>query len=246
MEVKFDKVGKFDKLEQDLNVSVQILVAVKAAEDMDKFIPYINKIVDGSKVLYDGVVQIGKSMRDLGKSLLLHPLDCADDDYSNDFYAPKAVCTSEFKLIYKDDTIQVLTATFECFVDDLSTLRKFQIGDRTALADVTAPTVSSTVPLAAATGIAKASGLNVDFVMSEPIKADTVAKGNTLIIKTTDDSIFSNYTVSYISASNTIRLTTGVALTASTEYMVTLTTGVKDVAGNAIAAPYTLKFTTGA
>jgi hypothetical protein len=119
------------------------------------------------------------------------------------------------------------------------------MGDRTVNADVTPPTVSSNTPLEGATAVAKASGLNIDFVMSEPIMPSTAIKSNVQILKTTDLSQFTNFTVSYLSASNTIRITTSAALTASTEYAVILGTGVKDANGNALAAPNRLKFTTG-
>lgn len=244
--MEWDSVGEYDDVVTGLAVEVKMAVAVKASEDMEKFLPYINKIVDGAKILYDGVVDIGRSLRAYGKSFLLHPKDLADDDYSNDFYMPKAVCVSPFALVYKNNEEQVLEATFKGYVDNSTNLRKFQIGDRSAAADTTPPTVSSTVPTAAATGVAKASGLNIDFVMSEDIDPTTVVKGNTLIFKTSDESLFSTYTVSYISASKTIRLTTSGALAGNTEYCVALTTGIKDLNGNPTAAVNTLKFTTGA
>ncbi len=244
--VEFDIVGHVDDIETDLSVEAKIAIALAPKMDISTFLPYINKIVDGDKVLFDGVVDIGRSLRDRGKALMLHPANLPDSDVSQDFYMPCAVCTSGFRVVYDNTTVRIIEATFTGYVDNLTSKRKFQIGDRTAAVDVTPPTVDSTVPLDDAVDVPVASGLNIDFVMDEAIDPATVIKSNTLIMKTTDQSVFSNYTVTYLSAAKTIRLTTTAVLANSTEYVVTLTTGVKDVNGNAIAAPATLKFTTAA
>jgi hypothetical protein len=243
--VDFDIVGHFDDVETDIEVKCKVAVALAPDLDLATFLPYVNKIVDGTKILYDGVVDIGRSLRDRGKSFLLHPANLSDSDVSQDFYMPMAVCTSPFDVKYDNTTIRVIEAEFTGYVDNLTSKRKFQIGDRTASADIVAPTVSSTVPVDNADTIAKASGLNIDFVMSEDINPATAVKGNTVIQTVTGSTLFTNYTVLYISASKTIRITTGAALEASTEYLVTLTTGVKDLSGNALAAPNQLTFTTG-
>ncbi len=244
--VEFDIVGHADDIVTDLAVEAKIAIALAPGMDISTFIPYINKVVDGGKVLYDGVVDIGRSLRERGKSLLLHPAYLPDDDVSQDFYMPCAVCLSPFKVTYDNTTVQIIEATFTGYVDNLTSKRKFQIGDRTVAADVTPPTVSSTVPVAGATDVATVSGLNIDFVMDKDIDPATVAKSNTMIIATGDQSVISDYSVNYISGTKTIRLTTTAALTGSTEYMAMLTTGIKDVSGNALVAPSVLKFTTAA
>jgi hypothetical protein len=242
--IPYDQDPDYTDVLIGMNVEVKIVLAVKASEDMAILLPYINKIVDGGKTLFDGVVDIGRDMRALGKPLLLTALDADEGDLSNSFYAPRATCISPFKLVYKSDEEQIVEATFKCYSQDRITKRKFQIGDRTAVADVTAPTVVSTVPEAAATGITKDAGLQIDFLMSEDILADTVTKANTLMATAADQTVFTEYKVSYISSAKTIRLTTTAALTASTEYAVILGMGIKDLNGNALE-PYVLKFTTG-
>jgi hypothetical protein len=245
-EIKWDQFGDtvYDKLVMGATVTGEMVVAVKKTDDMAIFLSWADLVTDGTKLLIDGMIHIGRSMRDGAKSLLLHPLDFLDSDVSNDLYIPIATCTSGFQKIYEGTNEDVFTSKWEGFID-AETLRLFQIGDRTALADTTPPTVSSTDPTAAETDVAKASGLTIDFVMNEAIRLETAVKANTLMFATGDQSVFSDYTVSYISSSKTIRLTTNAALAASTEYCVMLNTGVKDVAGNALAAPYALKFTTG-
>ena len=54
--------------------------------------------------------------------------------------------------------VSILEAVFKGYTQDRITRRKFQIGDRTAQADVTAPEVVSTSPEANDTGVNKAKG----------------------------------------------------------------------------------------
>ena len=244
--VDFDIVGHVDDIETDLQVTAKVAIALAPGMDISAFIPYINKIVDGDKVLYDGVVDIGRSLRDRGKPLMLHPANLLDSDVSQDFYMPCAVCTSEFKVVFDNTTVRIIEATFTGYVDNLTSKRKFQIGDRSAKADVTPPEVESTTPVSDAMEIAKASGLHIDFTMSEAIEPKSVVKANTLMQEVADGTLFNNYSVSYISATNTIRITTNTALDGNTEYRVILTNGVKDLAGNALVNPYFVEFTTAA
>ena len=241
--IPFDQDPDYDDVLSGLSAEVRIAMAVKTSEDMGVLLPYINKIVDGDKVLFDGVVDVGRSMRAQGKPLLLTALDAEEGDVSNDFYMPRATCISPFRLVYKSDDEQIVEATFKGYSQDRITKRKFQIGDRAAVADTTAPEVESTSPEEGGTA-AKAAGLKIDFVMSEDILADTVIKANTIMAKAADQTVFTDYNVSYISATKTIRLTTTEALAASTEYVVILGMGIKDLNGNPLE-PYVLKFTTG-
>ena len=242
--IPFDQDPDYDDVLSGLSAEVRIAMAVKTSEDMGVLLPYINKIVDGDKVLFDGVVDVGRSMRAQGKPLLLTALDAEEGDVSNDFYMPRATCISPFRLVYKSDDEQIVEATFKGYSQDRITKRKFQIGDRTASADTVAPTVTSTSPEAAAEGVSKGAGLKIDFIMSEDILTDTAIKANTLVAKAADQAVFTDYNVSYISATKTIRLTTTDALAATTEYAVILGMGVKDLNGNPLE-PYVLKFTTG-
>lgn len=242
--ISFDQDPDYDDVSMGFRTEAKIALAVKSNDDMAILLPYINKIVDGNKTLLDGVVEVGKSMRALGKPLLLTALDVDENDLSNDFYMPRATCISPFRLVYKSDDEQIVEATFKGYSQDRITKRKFQIGDRSVVADTVAPEVVSTSPEAEETGVGKAAGLKIDFVMSEDIMADSVIKEHTLIAKTADQAVFTDYSVSYISATKTIRLTVGVALEASTEYAVILGMGIKDLNGNPLE-PYVLKFTTG-
>jgi hypothetical protein len=114
---------------------------------------------------------------------------------------------------------------------------KFTTG---ALSDTTAPTVSSTDPLTGASGVA----LNKKIAASFNESMDPTTLTN-LTFTLTGPGL-----TSVPGAVTTLGLTTTFApttpLTASILYTATITTGAKDLAGNALAANYTWTFTTGA
>ena len=104
--------------------------------------------------------------------------------------------------------------------------------------DTTAPTVSSTNPVNGATGVAV-----ITASFSEAMTASTVtpttftlAAGSTPVAGT----------VVYGSSNNMATFTPTSALTASTLYTATVTTGAKDAAGNALATNKIWTFTTAA
>jgi hypothetical protein len=107
-----------------------------------------------------------------------------------------------------------------------------------AAPDVTAPVVSSTDPLSTAVGVARNKTIAITF--SEAMNASTITsstfslkKGSTVIV---GEVTYSGMVASF-NPTNTFD--------ASAVYTATLTTGAKDVAGNAIAANIVWSFTTG-
>ena len=98
-----------------------------------------------------------------------------------------------------------------------------------------APTVSSTSPSNGATGVAINSTITATF--SEAMQASTI---------TTDTFTVGGVagTVTYDSGSKTATFTPSSNLSYSTIYTAIITTGVKNLAGNAMAANYTWTFTT--
>jgi hypothetical protein len=105
--------------------------------------------------------------------------------------------------------------------------------------DVTAPTVSSTVPLNAATGVAINSAMSATF--SEAMDSLTITT-TTFTLKQGTTSVSGAVTYSGFTA--TFKPTANLA--ASTTYTATITTGAKDLAGNGLASNYVWSFTTGA
>jgi hypothetical protein len=110
--------------------------------------------------------------------------------------------------------------------------------------DVTPPSVPTTTPAAGATGIAVSA--NVVATFSEPVAPATVTTTNvTLVRQGTTTNIAS--AVTYNVATRTVTLNPNANLLSATTYVATIksgATGVKDLAGNAMAADKVWTFTT--
>jgi len=104
--------------------------------------------------------------------------------------------------------------------------------------DTTPPTVSSTDPASGATNVAINKTITIGF--SEAMSPTTIT-GTTIILKQGTNVV--SGTVAY--SGTTATFTPGSNLTANTAYTCTISTSVKDMAGNAIATNYIWSFTTG-
>ncbi len=105
-------------------------------------------------------------------------------------------------------------------------------------ADVTPPTVISTDPPNAATGVILSKVLSATF--SEAMNPSTI-NSSTFLLSQGITPVAGTVTYS----GTTARFTPNANLLSNTVYTATITTGAKDVAGNALAANYTWTFTTG-
>ncbi len=113
--------------------------------------------------------------------------------------------------------------------------RNNPFGSGTTSTDRTAPTVVSTTPGNQQTQVAVTAPITVTF--SEPMSTSSImATAFTFSPAVTG-------TLSY--TANTATFTPSSALAANTLYAVTVSTGVRDRAGNSLAAPYRWTFTTG-
>lgn len=110
-----------------------------------------------------------------------------------------------------------------------------------AVPDATAPTVTGVTPTNGATGVSVSSAVTVTF--SEAMDPTTI-NGTTITLRNTVTSAAVSGTLSHNSATNVATFTPASGLTAGTGYTVTVTTGVRDLAGNAMAAQFTSAFTT--
>ncbi|MEP7375511.1 MAG: Ig-like domain-containing protein [Chitinophagaceae bacterium] len=111
----------------------------------------------------------------------------------------------------------------------------------TAAVDNTAPTVTTVSPLNAATGVVVGTTVTANF--SETINASTVTTSTFQLRDPANTLIAATVSLS----GNQIILTPTLALAGSTEYTATITgggSGVKDLAGNALATNYSWSFTT--
>jgi hypothetical protein len=106
-----------------------------------------------------------------------------------------------------------------------------------AAADTALPMINATDPLNNATGIARNKVVSVTF--SEAMNATTITS-STLTLKQGANTVTG--TIAY--AAKTATFTPSVILDAGLTYTATITTGAKDLAGNAIAANTVWSFTT--
>jgi len=106
-----------------------------------------------------------------------------------------------------------------------------------AAADTITPTVSSTSPANNAIGVSVGAAVTATF--SEPLDAATVTTA-TFSVKDAANAAVAG-TVTYAGTTATFA---PAALAPETTYTATLTTGIKDAAGNAMAQEYTWTFTT--
>jgi hypothetical protein len=110
-----------------------------------------------------------------------------------------------------------------------------------AAGDTTPPTVATISPASGSTGVGLSTTVTATF--SEAMNSGTIS-GTTFELRNASNSALVAANVSYNAGTNTATLTPSAALASSTTYAATVTTGAKDVAGNAMAAPRTWSFTT--
>lgn len=138
----------------------------------------------------------------------------------------------------------VYTATVASGVADLAgnpigTDRVFSFTTGAA-ADTTAPIVVATSPAGAATAVAVNSRVCATF--SEPIDPATLT--NTAVKLTGPRGGTETGTVAIGASSNLLCFVPGTDLAGNATYTAVVTTDVRDLAGNALAAPFTFTFTT--
>jgi hypothetical protein len=109
-----------------------------------------------------------------------------------------------------------------------------------ATADNTPPTVSAVFPSGATTGIATNTAITATF--SEAMTPATISTSSFTLsspgpVAVAGSVAYTGHTATFVPAA---------LLTSSTLFTATITTGSKDLAGNALAVPYTWTFTTGA
>jgi hypothetical protein len=116
-------------------------------------------------------------------------------------------------------------------------IRNFE--SNTSLGETVAPTVSSTNPENAATDVARNRKIAATF--SEPMDASTITAANVTVAGPGSTAVAGS--IGYVGTTMTFTPTDPLA--AATTYTGTITTGARDVAGNALGSPFVWSFTTG-
>lgn len=105
------------------------------------------------------------------------------------------------------------------------------------------PTVTSTSPNSGATGVPLSKKITATF--TEPIALSSVSS-STFVVKASSSSsnLPGSYALSPLDGGKTVIFSPSVTLSPSTTYLATLTTGIKDQAGNMLASAKTWSFST--
>jgi outer membrane protein assembly factor BamB len=182
-----------------------------------------NEAVDPATVtaakftLKDGTTSISGTVTYSGRTATFTPAA---------FLTPSTVYTAKITTDVKDLAGNAMSSNYSW---------QFQ----TSAPDLTPPTVISTSPVNSATAVAVNSAITATF--SEPVDPATITTTEfTLMNGTTPVS----GTVTYSGTTATFTLATPLAY--GTLYTASISNGVKDLLGNAMAATYTWTFTTGA
>jgi hypothetical protein len=107
--------------------------------------------------------------------------------------------------------------------------------------DKTAPTILSTFPSTGATAVSR--NANVIARFSEAMRVSTIIAANFIVTGPGVTPV--SGTVSYDAVNHVADFLPSTLLAASTLFTATVTSGVRDLEGNAMAVPYTWTFTTG-
>ncbi len=192
---------------------------VLSVDPVVKFNQYLTLALRNSLafVLLDGINPVNGSVSYSGNSAIFKP---AADLITNKVYTGKVTIGSHESDDHAADKVYTWS---------------FSTG--TGGADVTAPKIVSVVPANNATAIPVGNSLSVNF--SVPMNSATVT-ASSFTLKQGTTAIPG--TVTYSGSAATFKPAS--SLTANLVYTATITTDVKDVAGNALAANYTWSFTT--
>lgn len=159
----------------------------------------------------------------------IHAFKCrvTGDSESSYMKADKTVIPIEIT-VFEDNT-QAEDEEFEVITD--------------AAADDTAPTVTVTSPLDAAENVVVTA--NISWTFSEALQPGTVNADNVYLIKASDGTVIAG-ALSYSVSEFKVTLDPTASLSAGTAYIAVAGTGIKDLAGNKLAAASVINFTTAA
>lgn len=155
----------------------------------------------------------------------------------------KAKVTGSPEMAYTKDSKVVVPLEITAIPDFTQSTGQELMTVTDAADDTTAPTVSSSDPADADAAHPKADP--IVWTMSKSMDAGSVNLHNVYVIKATDGTVVAG-TVAYTEADKKITFTPTSALAATTAHIAVLTTAVRDLAYNRLAAASVINFTTAA
>lgn len=136
-------------------------------------------------------------------------------------------------------TVTITTGVKDSAGNSMSSSYTWNFTTSATTTDATPPTVSSTCPTSGQTGVSR--NVTIKVIFSEAMDPTTINTTTFTVKKTSDGSSVAG-TVGY--SGTTATFTPSSSLTGSTQYTVMVTTGAKDLAGNALGTNKSWNFTT--
>jgi hypothetical protein len=224
------------------NFTVTMRLSEYSTSLLVDMMPGAERDVDGpdSRVTYGR--SAGYRFRDFAKTLLLHPIKLSASDKSRDILMHLGVVTEgpTWRLVGNEQ--RVAEVTFRALLDETKPEgeQMFILGDADVTADATPPTIASSNPLDAAAGVAV--GTNYVWTFDEALDPNTVNTSNFMLFETDGPAVAG--VVTYNQSTFEVTFNPGSDLSAATAHDAIVSTGVKDVSGNALAAADSRQFTT--
>jgi hypothetical protein len=167
----------------------------------------------------------------------------APDSKKRTIHVFKAKVTGSPEMAYRKDEKVVVPLEITAIPDFAQADGSELMTITDAAEDTTPPTVSSSDPADGSTNHPVAD--SIVWTMSEELDSGSVNSDNVYLIKATDGTVVAG-TVSYTATSKLITFNPTADLTAGTAYIAILTTSVRDLAYNQLAAASVINFTTAA
>jgi len=158
----------------------------------------------------------------------------------------KAIPVGNTSQEYKKDEETLIDVEFKVLVDCSQPAEQQMATEEETGTDTTAPTVAMTTPADGGT-VDSGSSDTVLLTFTEAVAMDvnSLIYGDTIIINnvtTPASAVFVAGTVSYNATAKTLTFTPTVAWNASDDFQITVSTGVRDMNNNNLAAPFIGQF----
>lgn len=164
----------------------------------------------------------------------------APDGATRTIHVFKAKVTGSPEMAYQKNEKTVVPLEISAIADKNQATGQELMTITDAAADSTPPTVSSTAPTDGGT---LAPTGNVEWTMSESMDAGSINSDTVYVLKATDGTVVAG-AITYTELTKKITFNPTTDLTASTAYIAILTTNVRDLAYNQLAAASVINFTT--
>jgi len=244
-DVRVDEMGNtpVDALHTADNVTVTVRLSQWSISLLKTLLPAGTYIQDGAKEK----IAIGKAtgfrLSSVAGLLTLHPIRNDASDVSQDFTVYKAYVSEPIEWTETFDNINSYEVTFRGLADmgRADGDRVAAIGDITAGADTTPPSVASVSPLDGATGVTVSDNVEITLV-DDDLDENTMNATTVMLIDDSNDTQVVA-ALSWDSGTKKITLNPNSDLTASTKYRLVVN-GLKDVNGNQMTTAFSSDFTT--